>query len=94
MIRKIFMLEGTLIGIFGTLFGSLGGLLTCWLLKRYPLQIPGGGSVYYIEKLPVNTLSADVLTIIGVALAVCLLSTLYPAWQASRLDPIEAIRYE
>jgi lipoprotein-releasing system permease protein len=93
-IMRIFMWEGTLVGFSGTFLGLAGGLLACLLLKLYPLQIPGGGSVYYIEKLPVTTLPGDVLLITAVALAVCLLSTLYPAWQASRLDPVEAIRYE
>jgi len=93
-IMRIFMWEGSLVGFTGTLLGLTGGLVTCLFLKMYPLQIPGGGSVYYIEKLPVTTQPADVLFITATALVVCLLSTLYPAWQASRLDPVEAIRYE
>lgn len=93
-VMRIFMWEGSLIGFSGTLLGLTGGLITCLLLKMYPLQIPGGGSVYYIEKLPVTTQPGDVLFITATALIVCLLSTIYPAWQASRLDPVEAIRYE
>ena len=93
-IMRIFMWEGSLVGLSGTLLGLTGGLVACFFLKMYPLQIPGGGSVYYIEKLPVTTQPGDVFFITVTALVVCLLATLYPAWQASRLDPVEAIRYE
>ncbi len=93
-IRRLFMLEGGLIGIGGALLGLAGGLITCLLLKLYPLKIPGGGSVYYIETLPVATDPKDVIMIATITFAVCLLSTVYPAWQASKLDPVEAIRYE
>ncbi len=94
MIMRIFMYEGSLVGLGGTFLGLTGGVLTCFLLKLYPLHIPGGGSVYYIENLPVAMVGSDVLIITATAVVVCLLSTLYPAWQASRLDPVEAIRYE
>jgi lipoprotein-releasing system permease protein len=94
MIMRIFMWEGSLVGLSGTLLGLTGGLVACLILKLYPLHIPGGGSVYYIENLPVATQGSDVAIITATAVVVCLLSTFYPAWQASRLDPVEAIRYE
>jgi lipoprotein-releasing system permease protein len=93
-IMRLFMLDGAFIGIGGTVLGLAGGLLACLLLKLYPLHIPGGGSVYYIENLPVATQTGDVVMIVALTLTVCLFSTIYPAWQASRLDPVEAIRYE
>ena len=93
-IMRIFVLEGAFIGLGGTFLGLAGGLIACLLLKLYPLRIPGGGSVYYIEKLPIATQLADVILITILTLVVCLFSTMYPAWQASRLEPVEVIRYE
>ncbi len=91
-IMKIFMLEGAVIGAVGTAIGLTLGILLTALLQRYEfIQLPR--DVYYISTLPVKLEGLDVALIAGAALAISFLATLYPAWQASRLDPVEAIRY-
>ncbi len=91
-IRSIFLLEGIIIGAVGTLSGVLVGWLACLGLDRYRLPLPG--DIYFIETLPVDLWWADVAMISGLALLICLVSALYPSWRASRLVPVEAIRYE
>ncbi len=93
MIRRIFMLQGSIIGLIGTLLGYAFGLSLGWLLKRYQfIKLPE--NVYTLDHLPISISPGDVL-IIGVsAMALCFLATLYPARQASRLQPAEALRYE
>jgi lipoprotein-releasing system permease protein len=93
-IMKIFLFQGAWIGTIGTILGLAGGLGLCWVLEVFPLRIPGGGSVYYIENLPVAVEFWDVVFTVGLAVIMCVCSAIYPAWQASRLDPVEAIRYE
>jgi len=92
-IMKIFMLEGMIIGTVGTALGLLGGVGLCRILEKYQfIKLPS--DVYYISSLPVLMKGWDILIIVASALGISLLATLYPAWQASRLDPAEAIRYE
>jgi lipoprotein-releasing system permease protein len=92
-IRKIFVFKGMIIGIIGTGLGVLAGSLLCALLKRYSIVELTGDIYYFTTKLPVRLEVIDVLIIVGAALVICFLATLYPARQASRLDPVEAIRY-
>jgi lipoprotein-releasing system permease protein len=92
-ILKIFMIEGLVIGLVGTLLGLLGGYLLCKLLATYQfIELPR--DVYYISTLPVKMEPLDVTLIALAAVVISLVATVYPAWQASRLDPAEAIRYE
>ena len=77
----------------GTALGLLGGVGLCRILEKYQfIKLPS--DVYYISSLPVLMKGGDILMIVVSALGICLIATLYPAWQASRLDPAEAIRYE
>jgi lipoprotein-releasing system permease protein len=92
-IMKIFMLDGLVIGVVGTILGLMGGGLLCYLLKRYEfVKLPS--DVYYISTLPVRVQVLDVVLIAVSAVAISFIATLYPSYQASRLDPVAAIRYE
>jgi lipoprotein-releasing system permease protein len=100
-IRKIFMIEGLVIGVVGTLFGAFLGLLAAFNLEKitgFVEHLFGfkilASDVYYIDKLPSQVNPTDVWIITGTAILISLLATLYPSWRASKLDPAEALRYE
>jgi len=91
-IRRIFVYKGLVIGLVGIILGVSFGWVLCAVLKYYPfIELPG--DVYYFTTLPVQLDAIDVAAIAAATLALCLLATLYPARQASRLDPVDAIRY-
>jgi lipoprotein-releasing system permease protein len=92
-VQRVFMLQGVVIGTVGSLLGAGGGLLLVWLLDRYQfIQIPG--DVYFIDHLPVAFDPVEIGIILGASLLISFLATLYPARQAARLFPVEAIRHE
>ena len=92
-IMSIFMFQGILVGIVGTTAGLLSGLGICHLLSRYKfISLPS--DVYYISKLPVQVVFSDVAVVAAAAVVISFLATLYPAWYASRLNPVESFRYE
>lgn len=100
-IMAIFMVQGSLIGIIGTVIGVVGGVSLALNVERLVplLQALTGHQflspeVYYISDLPSELKSSDVIRISILSLALGLLSTLYPAWRASRVQPAEALRYE
>ena len=89
----IFTFEGVLIGIVGAILGTLLGLFLCWSLRTWlPISIPS--DVYQIEKLPAEVSWPFVAFVNAASLVICWLATLYPAWRASTLRPVEALRYE
>lgn len=91
-IRKIFVFKGVIIGLIGTVLGTILGISGCIILKHYKfIELPG--DVYYFTTLPVQLAVADVVIIVAAAMAICFLSTIYPAYKASRLNPVEALRY-
>jgi lipoprotein-releasing system permease protein len=92
-IMRIFVMEGMTIGVVGVIVGLLAGWGMCWLLSHYRI-VELDPKIYYFTTFPVDVSAADVLIVSAASLVICLVCTLYPAWQASRMDPVEAIRYE
>jgi lipoprotein-releasing system permease protein len=92
-ILRLFMMQGLVIGIVGALIGgSLGGLVT-YVVDRFKLiSIPG--EIYFISHLPVKIDPLDLVFIVLATIVISFLATVYPAWQAARMDPVEAIRHE
>jgi len=100
-IMKIFVVQGSLIGVIGTAIGVIGGIL---IALNIDVVVPAierlfrvqflAKDVYYISELPSHLQWADVITVAAMSLVLSLLATLYPSWRASRVNPAEALRYE
>jgi len=100
-VMAIFVVQGTVIGLSGTVIGALGGLA---LAENVEVLVAGLESllgfkflspeIYYISEVPSDVRSPDVMVILAVAFLMSILATLYPAWRASRTQPAEALRYE
>jgi len=92
-IMKIFIYQGMIIGLLGTVLGTLTGVTVSLLLKKYQF-IKLAGDIYYIDYIPVELKLLDIGMIIGVSLLLSFISTIYPARQAAKMDPVDAVRYE
>jgi len=92
-IMLVFVLQGLLVGIVGTVAGLASGLGICHLLAKYKfITLPS--DIYYISTLPVRVELGDIWFVAFAAVLISFVATLYPSWRASRLNPVEAIRYE
>lgn len=92
-IMSVFMIQGLLVGLVGTLAGLGSGLGICYLLGKYKfISLPT--DVYYISTLPVRVEFGDVWVVAIAAVVISFLATLYPSWYASKLNPVETLRYE
>jgi len=91
-IRRVFLYEGFMIAFLGIAIGLLLGLSVSFFIKTYPIiQLPS--DIYYITKVPVKIEMADLLGTVAVSFLLCVLSAIFPAYRASKINPIEAIRY-
>ncbi len=96
-IMRIFITDGMIIGFIGTFLGTVGGLGICYLVKTSDLVkqlIPFDTQVYPVSEFPVKIEPLYFLSVAFFSLLICFLATLYPSYQASRKDPVEALRYE
>ena len=93
VVMRIFMLQGLVIGLVGTAAGAAGGLILSEVADRYKLiRIPA--DVYQVSYVPFVVQPMDFALVVVSAVVICFLATLYPSRQASRLDPVQALRYE
>jgi len=92
-ILRVFVLQGAWIGVVGTTVGTVLGVVLAWALGRYEIiRIPP--DVYFIDHLPVSLRLLDVALIVAASVVIAFLATIYPSIQASRLEPVDAIRHE
>ncbi len=101
IILRLFMVEGLIIGLTGTFVGVVLGSLLAYNINPVAEAIGSffgvdvfNSQIYYFDRIPMDVIVTDILLITLCAIALSFLSTLYPAWSASRLDPVDALRYE
>jgi lipoprotein-releasing system permease protein len=92
-VGRVFVFNGLIIGVVGTALGGVLGWALSVILNKYDLiSVPG--DVYFISSIPVNIQAGDMVIICIASLLISLLATLYPAWRAATMAPVEAIRHE
>jgi lipoprotein-releasing system permease protein len=100
-VMRVFLITGASIGVVGTIAGFILGVVFCWnieSIKNFVSWISGttvfDPSIYYLTRLPAEIDPNETAGIVLMALALSIIATLYPSWRASRMDPVEALRYE
>jgi lipoprotein-releasing system permease protein len=92
-ITVIFMLQGVIIGVIGTTVGTIAGVAAATIADRYHL-VSMAADVYMVNYLPFTVRPIDLVMVVGAAMIICFVATIYPSRQAARLDPAQALRYE
>ena len=100
-VMRIFIVQGAVIGLIGTLIGVVGGIVLAlnvdtvlpWIERTFSVQFISK-EIYFIAELPSELRRADVIAIAAVSLVMSFVATIYPSWRASRVRPAEALRYE
>ncbi|HZA01146.1 MAG TPA: FtsX-like permease family protein, partial [Hyphomicrobiaceae bacterium] len=100
-VMRVFLITGASIGVVGTIAGFIIGVVFCWhieTIRQFVQWLSGttlmDPTVYYLTRLPADIDPHETAFIVMMALVLSVLATLYPSWRASRLDPVEALRYE
>jgi lipoprotein-releasing system permease protein len=100
-ILRIFLMCGASVGVVGTIIGTLLGVVFCENIEniRHVVEAITGTNVfnpevYYLTHLPAELRAHEVLQVVGMALLLSFLATVYPSWRAARTDPVEALRHE
>ena len=98
---RVFFMTGASIGVVGTVIGTLLGLGFCWNIDGIKSLIESltgselfAAEIYFLSTLPAEVNPNEVFMVIGMALGLSFLASVYPAWRASRIAPAEALRYE
>ena len=101
MVLRVFFLSGALVGVVGTVFGCVGGVLFATyieVIKRSLERLTGAelfaAEIYFLSRLPAEVDPTEVVQVVVMALVISFLAPLFPAWRAARIDPVEALRYE
>ncbi|MBC92430.1 MAG: lipoprotein-releasing system transmembrane subunit LolC [Rhodospirillaceae bacterium] len=101
MIMRIFLIAGTSVGLAGTIFGTIAGLIFTYYISSIQSFIENmsgtklfSPEIYYFSHLPCKVVTGEVIMVILISLGLSILATLYPSWRASRLDPVVALRYD
>jgi lipoprotein-releasing system permease protein len=93
IIKRIFVNQGMIIGGLGTIFGALLGLGACWMLEHV-IRIPGVTAAYFSDRIPVHINWSIVALTVICSLLISLVAAWFPARQAARMDPVEALRHD